>query len=88
MDTRVTPLRQSKDYGNVYPVNDTIRDSFILELNDVEITGRNLHYPNCLFEVNKNHITSLLIICLVLTKLLFVHHVTTNLQDFLNNRNI
>jgi hypothetical protein len=55
MDTRVASLRQSKDYGVVYTLNDTVRDSFILELNDVEITGRNIHYPNCLFEVTTNY---------------------------------
>lgn len=55
MDTRIIPLRQSREYGVVHSLEDTLRDSCILELNDVEITGRNLHYPNCLLEVTIEH---------------------------------
>jgi hypothetical protein len=55
MDTKVLPLRQSKEYGVVFPLDDTIRESFIMELDDVEISGRNLHYPNCLLEVTRNY---------------------------------
>jgi len=49
---KVNLLRQSKEKGCVYPLEDTIRDSFILGLKNVELSGRNLHYPNCLLEVD------------------------------------
>ena len=49
---RITPLRSSKEDGITYLLQDDIRDSFILELDNVAITGRNTHYPNCLLKVS------------------------------------
>jgi hypothetical protein len=31
---------------------DSIRDTFLVELNNVVLTGRNIHYPNCLLYTN------------------------------------
>ena len=49
---KINLLRESKEKGRLYPLEDTIRDSFILELKNVELSGRNLHYPNCLLEID------------------------------------
>lgn len=54
---KVNSLRLSKDSGIIHSLEDSIRDSFILELNNVNLSGRNLHYPNCLLEVDRQLIS-------------------------------
>ena len=54
---KISPLRESKNLGVVHALEDTIRDSFILELHNVKLSGRNLHYPNCLLEVHSGLIS-------------------------------
>jgi hypothetical protein len=54
---KIQSLRLSKHEGIVHKLEDNIRDSFILELNNVAISGRNIHYPNCLLEVNNKLIS-------------------------------
>ncbi len=44
---KVTSLRSSKQ-GNKILYEDSLRESFCLELHNVFLVGRNIHYPNCL----------------------------------------
>lgn len=49
----ILPLRDAKSkFAIAYQFEDSIRDSFILDLSDVQVTGRNTHYPNCLLWTN------------------------------------
>lgn len=42
----LTSIRQLKDRVQVF--EDSIRDTFLVELSNVVLTGRTIHYPNCL----------------------------------------
>jgi Glycosyltransferase 61 len=53
----ISPIRQSKNAGVVHQLEDSLRDSFVLELNNVELSGRNLHYPNCLLKIQSGLIS-------------------------------
>ena len=44
----ITRLRQLKPIYLFHQFDDSIRDSFIIKLSGVELTGRNTYYPNCL----------------------------------------
>lgn len=49
----IISLRSAKEtFPIAYQFEDPIRDSFILDLSGVQITGRNTHYPNCLLWTN------------------------------------
>lgn len=46
---KLISLRHWKKHHSPYiQYNDMIRDSFIIEYSNVLLTGRNIHYPNCL----------------------------------------
>lgn len=50
---RITPLR-SLEKSNFIDLNDSMRKLFIVKLENVSLTGRNIHYPNCLVSTKIN----------------------------------
>ena len=45
---KIISLRNTKDYKSKIDIPDSLRNLFILHFQDVLLTGRNIHYPNCL----------------------------------------
>lgn len=49
IEMKVQPLRKySKEQSTVLHYNDSLRETFSVKLLNVRLTGRNIHYPNCL----------------------------------------
>lgn len=49
---QIKTLRQYSTTCKKIELDDILRTSFILECTDICLTGRNIHYPNCLLERN------------------------------------
>lgn len=47
---RILPLRACSPYLSL---KDTNRSLFVAHFQDIQLTGRNIHYPNCLLQTNK-----------------------------------
>jgi hypothetical protein len=47
---RICPLRESTPV--CYRLEDSNRPLFTVKLENVQLTGRNIHYPNCLLQIN------------------------------------
>lgn len=48
----ITSLREATILGRKIEIADSSRNLFILELSDICLTGRNIHYPNCLLSTS------------------------------------